>query len=129
MPLAAAGLLLSNGRHSRRPALTFDTPVRKSRGVHVAALLGGLALFLLVCAAGYWGNLGFYEEYSGFYDPEGVFSYCGVAASGLRDILGDAFPEKQTVLAAWTQTAKEKLKGLLKKSKAPAAEGGGSHEQ
>lgn len=104
VPLAAAGLLLSNGRHSRRPALTFDTPDRKSRGVHAAALLGGLALFLLVCAAGYWGNLGFYEEYSGFYDPEGVFSYCGVAASGLRDILGDAFPEKQTVLAAWTQT-------------------------
>ena len=95
VPLVAAGLLL------RFRKIRLKSHTSRERIGNGALLAGGLILYILVLAGGYFGNTLYYEDYGGFYDPEGVITRYGVAPSVLRDFLGGSFPEKADDLGTY----------------------------
>ncbi len=95
VPLVAAGLLL------RFRKIRLKSHTSRERIENGALLAGGLILYILVLVGGYFGNTLYYEDYGGFYDPEGVITRYGVAPSVLRDFLGGSFPEKADDLGTY----------------------------
>lgn len=95
LPLLLAGLLL------KLKKLTFHNHSRRERITGAGGLMAGIVSYILVLVMGHYVEMTYFEEYSGFYDPEGVISEYGVTASVVRDLFGDAFPQEDTSLHVW----------------------------
>ncbi|MGN1147420.1 MAG: LTA synthase family protein [Lachnospiraceae bacterium] len=95
VPLFAAGLLLKFQK------IVLKSHSYKERLLNVAIFVAGFVGYIVVLVVGYFGRTAYFEDYSGFYDPEGVISEYGAVSSIVRDVFGDAFPEERASLGAW----------------------------
>lgn len=93
LPLVVAGILLKFKK------LTLKSHSIKERVVCISLLSAGLLSYIAILAGGYLLRTDYFEEYSSFYDPEGIISEYGVSAALVRDILGDAFPQERELEA------------------------------
>ena len=100
-PFVAAGLLQRNRSWGKGRILTLKSHTYRERMLSLAAMAAGLAVYIIVLFIGYFARADFYENYSDFYDPEGVISTYGVTPSLVRDALGNAFPGERESLDAW----------------------------
>lgn len=96
VPLVAAGLLIKFKK------LVLKSHTSKERIINLSAIGGSIVVYIAVLMIGYFCEAEYYEQYGGFYDPEGAMCDYGVAASITRDMLGDIFPEKDDSMDAWT---------------------------
>ncbi len=94
LPLIAAGFLLKFKK------INLKSHSYKQRMISVSVLGAGLVGFLVILATGYFAKADYYEEYSGFYDPEGIISEYGVESSIVRDIFRGVFPQ-ETLQNTW----------------------------
>ena len=99
VPLVAAGLLLKFKK------LTLKSHTKKERIINLSVLGGSIVLFIVMLVIGYHSDAEYYEQYGGFYDPEGVICDYGVVPAMTRDMLGDIFPEREGSLDAWTDVS------------------------
>lgn len=95
VPLFAAGLLLKFKK------IVLKSHSYKERLINVTLFTAGLAGYIVVLVIGYFNRTVYFEEYSGFYDPEGVITEYGAVSSIVRDMFGDSFPEERASLGAW----------------------------
>ncbi|HKM35577.1 MAG TPA: LTA synthase family protein [Lachnospiraceae bacterium] len=91
VPLIAAGILLKVKK------LVLKSHSIKERVGGILLSSAGLLCYIAILAGGFLFSTDYFEEYSGFYDPEGIITEYGVSASLVRDVLGDAFPEEREV--------------------------------
>ena len=96
VPFGVAGVLLKFKK------ITFKSHTKKERIINLSILGGSVVLFIAVLVLGYFSKAEYYEQYGGFYDPEGVICDYGVVPAMTRDLLGDIFPEADDSLDAWT---------------------------
>lgn len=101
VPFVVAGVLQRNRSWGKGRILDLRCNSRGERLAGLGIVAGSVLCFFLVLLVGSLAKTDYYENYSGFYDPEGVISAYGVAPSLLRDILGDAFPVREESLSAW----------------------------
>lgn len=94
-PLILAGLLLKFKK------LRLKSHNFRERLFSIVVFLTGLVSYVLVLVIGRIGTTDYYENYSGFYDPEGVITEYGVMPSIIRDVWGDAFPGSEESLDVW----------------------------
>lgn len=94
VPLIAAGILLKFKK------LVLKSHTIKERVGCILLSAAGLLCYIAILAGGFLLKTEYFEEYSGFYNPEGIITEYGVSASLVRDVLGDAFPEEREVAAA-----------------------------
>ncbi|MBO5167237.1 MAG: LTA synthase family protein [Lachnospiraceae bacterium] len=99
VPLVAAGLLLKFKK------LVLKSHTSKERIINLSAIGSSIVLYIAILMIGYFAETEYYEQYGGFYDPEGAMCDYGVTASVTRDLLGDIFPEKEGALDVWTDVA------------------------
>lgn len=99
VPLVVAGLLLKFKK------ITFKSHTKKERIINLSVLGGSVVLFIALLVIGYYSEAEYYEQYGGFYDPEGVMCDYGVVPAMTRDLLGDIFPETEDSLDAWTDVS------------------------
>ena len=88
LPLIAAGFLLKFKK------INLKSHSYKERMISVSVFGAGLLVYLIVLVSGYFAKADYYEEYSGFYDPEGIISEYGVESSIVRDIFRGVFPQE-----------------------------------
>lgn len=101
VPFVAAGILQRNRSWGKGRILDMRCNSRGERLTGLGIVAGSVLCYFLVLFAGALAKADYYENYSGFYDPEGVISSYGVTPSLIRDILGDAFPVREESLSAW----------------------------
>lgn len=101
VPFVAAGILQRNRSWGKGRILDMRCNSRGERLTGLGIVAGSVLCYFLVLLAGALAKADYYENYSGFYDPEGVISTYGVTPSLIRDILGDAFPVREESLSAW----------------------------
>lgn len=95
VPLAAAGILL----HFK--ALKLKSHTYGERVASISVIAGGLVLYIVVLAGGYFKKTEYFESYSEFYDHKGVISAYGVTPSLVRDMFGGSFPGRDDSLETW----------------------------
>ncbi len=98
VPLVAAGILLK----TKKLILKSHSIKYRIRGIVLS--VAGLIGYIAILVGGYLFKADYYEEYSGFYDPEGIITQYGVSASITRDLLGDIFPEEKAVVVSIVNT-------------------------
>lgn len=101
VPFVAAGILQRNRSWGKGRILDMRCNSRGERLTGLGIVAGSVLCYFLVLLAGALAKADYYENYSGFYDPEGVISTYGVTPSLIRDILGDAFPVREESLSVW----------------------------
>lgn len=101
LPIAAAVPLSKKHRTGNKRFLPLERHTRKERLINAAITAGGLCAFFLICAIGFCAKTEYYENYSEFYNPNGVISVYGVMPSVVRDLSGPIFPETGDSLEAW----------------------------
>lgn len=101
VPFFVAGFLQRNRSWGKGRILDLRSNSRSERLVGLAIVAGSFVGYLLVLFVGSLAKTDYYENYSAFYDPEGVISSYGVTPSLIRDIMGDAFPVREESLSAW----------------------------
>lgn len=99
VPFVVAGLLLKFKK------LTFKSHMKKERIINLSVLGGSVVLYIVMLIIGFYSEAEYYEQYGGFYDPEGVICDYGVVPAMTRDVLGDIFPERDDSLDAWTDVS------------------------
>lgn len=97
LPLPLTGFLLNNRN------IVLKSHSSRERLQNVGLFVGGILVYIVVLVGGYFGNTLYYEDYGGFYDPQGVITKYGVVPSVLRDGLGNIFPEKSDGMEAYTE--------------------------
>ncbi|MCH5270054.1 MAG: sulfatase-like hydrolase/transferase [Lachnospiraceae bacterium] len=96
LPLPLTGFLLNNRN------IVLKSHSSRERLQNVGLFVGGILVYIVVLVGGYFGNTLYYEDYGGFYDPQGVITKYGVVPSVLRDCMGNIFPEKSDGMDTYT---------------------------
>lgn len=97
LPLLAAGFFINNRN------ILLKSHTAKERLGNVGLFAGGILVYIGLLVGGYFGQTLYYEDYGGFYNPEGVITKYGVIPSILRDFLGNIFPEHSEGLDTFTE--------------------------
>lgn len=101
VPFVVAGMLQRNRSWGKGRILDLRCNSRGERLMGLGIVAGSILCYFAVLFVGALAGTEYYENYSAFYDPEGVISAYGVTPSMLRDVLGDAFPVQEEALSAW----------------------------
>lgn len=97
VPLLLTGFLLNNRN------IVLKSHSVKERLCNVGLFVGGILVYVALLVGGYFGDTLYYEDYGGFYNPQGVITIYGVVPSVLRDFLGNIFPEKSDGMDTFTE--------------------------
>lgn len=97
MPLVCAGILL------KTKVITLKSHSFPERIQNIALLTGVASLLVSALVIGYQRETEYYEAYSSFYDPEGVFAEYGVISASIRDLTGDVLPQIPYSLDVWEE--------------------------
>lgn len=108
IPFVVGGLLIKFKK------IPLKSHSKKERIFNLSGLGVGVLAFVAVLVAGNLANAEYYEDYSVFYNPEGIISVYGVAPAVVRDTVGDLFFNGEESLDAWENLdAWEDLDGEL----------------